>query len=181
MSALSDTVNPSGILAVLPMSTASICHPLTWVLVVDGLRDPGNMGTLLRSALATGVEVVISTPGTVDVYNPKVVRAAMGAHFRLSVLVDRSWDMIRDTLEGLKVILAKPGVGTPYWAVRWREPTALLVGGEAWGASQAAEDLATSHVMIPMREGVESLNVAIAASILLFEGARQRSLSDTCN
>jgi TrmH family RNA methyltransferase len=113
----------------------------------------------------------------VDIYNPKVVRAAMGAHFGLDVLGDRSWDEIRGIVDGLTVVLAKPGAGTPYWEIPWQEPTALVIGGEAWGVSKTAEDLAAAHVTIPMRENVESLNVAIATSILLFEGARRRSLS----
>ena len=174
MAVMSDTVTPPGILAVLPMSECLIPRPLTWVLVVDRLRDPGNMGTMLRSALAAGVELVITTKGTVDVYSPKVVRAGMGAHFALNLCVEQPWQAIEDSLEGLRVFLAKPRQGSAYWKVDWRQPTALCIGGEAQGASTNAERLATDAVTIPMREGVESLNAAVAASILLFEAARQR-------
>ena len=174
MAAMADTVTPSGILAVLPMRACSIPYPLTWALVIDGLRDPGNLGTILRAALAAGVELVITTVGTVDVYSPKVVRAAMGAHFRLNLCVDQAWLTIENALAGLRVLLAKPRVGHPYWGVDWRQPTALVIGGEAEGAGSEAERLATECVMIPMREEVESLNAAVAASILLFEAARQR-------
>lgn len=175
MSVMSDTVTPQGVLAVLPMSECSIPRPLTWVLVIDRLRDPGNMGTILRSALAAGIELVITVPGTVDVYSPKVVRAGMGAHFRLNLCVDQPWPMVRDALQGLRVLLAKPGEGSPYWDFDWRQPTALCIGGEAKGASLQAEKLATDAVTIPMWNGVESLNAAVAASVLLFEAARQRS------
>ncbi len=174
MSVMADTVTPSGILAVLPMLRCSIRRPLTWVLVVDGLRDPGNLGTIVRSALAAGIELVITTSGTVDVYSPKVVRTAMGAHFRVNLCVDQPWRAIRNTLGGLHVLLAKPGEGSPYWEVDWRQPTGLLIGGEAQGAGPEAEELATARVTIPMHEYVESLNAAVAASILLFEAARQR-------
>jgi TrmH family RNA methyltransferase len=174
MAVMSDTVTPAGILAVLPMYEPSIPQPLTWALVVDRLRDPGNMGTILRSAHAAGVELVITTRDTVDVYSPKVVRAGMGAHFRLNLCLNQPWRMIEDTLAGLNVLLAKPREGNPYWKVDWRQPTALWIGGEAEGVSAKAKRLATGAVTIPMYEDVESLNAAVAASILLFEGARQR-------
>ena len=174
MAAMADTVTPSGILAVFPMPPTSIPQPLIWALVVDGLRDPGNLGTILRSALAARIQLVVTTAGTVDVYSPKVVRAAMGAHFRLNLLVDRPWPQIEEALHGLRVLLAKPHEGSPYWEVDWRQPTDLLIGGEPEGASTEAQALATGYVTIPMGEAVESLNAAIAASVLLLEGARQR-------
>jgi len=174
MASMADTVTPSGILAVFPMLPAAVPSPLTWALVLDGLRDPGNLGTILRSALAAGVQLVVTTEGTVDVYSPKVVRAAMGAHFRLNLLLNLTWPAIEEALGGLRLLLAKPQEGDIYWEVDWREPTGLLVGGEAEGVSAQAEQLATGFVRIPMVTGVESLNAAVAASILLFEGARQR-------
>ena len=177
MAAMADTVTPSGLLAVFPMLSPSVPSPLTWALVLDELRDPGNLGTILRSALAARVQLVVTTAGTVDAYSPKVVRAAMGAHFRLNVLVDPPWPVIEDTLRGLHVLVAAPEQGTPYWQVDWRQPTALLIGGEAEGVGARAEQLATGHVLIPMAGQVESLNAAVAASILLFEGARQRFYS----
>lgn len=174
MAHMADTVTPSGILAVLPMREHVIPSPLTWGLVIDSVRDPGNLGTILRSALAAGIELVITSKGTVDIYNPKVVRAAMGAHFRLSFLVNQDWPAIGQVLRGLHVLLAKPEEGVPYWEVNWRQPIALVIGGEAEGAGIEAEQLATGHVTVPMRAGVESLNTAVAAGILLFEAARQR-------
>jgi TrmH family RNA methyltransferase len=174
MEAMSDTVTPSGILAVLPMPECLPPRPLTWVLVVDRLRDPGNLGTILRSASAVGAECVMTTKGTVDAYSPKVVRAGMGAHWALNLCVDQPWSQIEHALEGLQVLLAVPRDGRPYWGVDWRRPTALIVGGEAEGASGRAERLATDMVTIPMRAGTESLNAAVAASVVLFEAARQR-------
>jgi TrmH family RNA methyltransferase len=174
MAAMADTVTPSGILAVFPMLPASVPSPLTWALVLDGLRDPGNLGTILRSALAARIQLVLTTAGTVDVYSPKVVRAGMGAHFGLNLLVDPPWPVVEEALHGLHVLMATPRQGTPYWQVDWRQPTALLIGGEAEGISAEAGKLATGYAMIPMEQRVESLNAAVAASILLFEGARQR-------
>jgi len=174
MAAMADTVTPSGILAILPMRTPQLLSPLTWVLVVDRLSDPGNLGTILRSAAAAGIQLLLTTPGTVDAYSPKVVRAAMGAHLRLHLLLDQEQDALPNVLSGLQVLLAKPGEGTPYWEVNWRQPTALWIGSEAEGVGAEAERLATGHVTIPMRADVESLNAAVATSILLFEAARQR-------
>ena len=174
MAAMADTVTPSGILAVFPMLWHPTPHPLTWALLVDGLRDPGNMGTILRSALAAGVESVITTMGTVDVYSPKVVRAAMGAHFRLNLWLNQTWRAVGGALQSLQVVVAKPQGRISYWEVDWRRPTALLIGSEAEGPSAEAEKLATGYVTIPMCKEVESLNAAVAASVLLFEAARQR-------
>jgi TrmH family RNA methyltransferase len=174
MAAMSDTVTPSGILAVLPMSEPTLPSPLTWALVLDRVRDPGNLGTILRSALAAGVELVIASRGTVDVYSPKVVRAAMGAHFRLRFRLDQPWPAIQDLLQGLRVLGARPRAASPYWEIDWRQATALWIGGESEGASPEAAALITDYVTIPMRENVESLNTAVAAGVLLFEAARQR-------
>ncbi|MBM4431398.1 MAG: RNA methyltransferase, partial [Chloroflexi bacterium] len=99
---------------------------------------------------------------------------AMGAHPRLHLLLDQGQEALHNILSGLHVLLAKPGEGTPYWEVDWRQPTALWIGSEAEGASAEAESLATGYVTIPMHTDVESLNAAVAASILLFEAARQR-------
>ena len=174
MADMSDTVTPSGLLAVLAMPEPGIPSPLTWALVVDRLRDPGNMGTILRSALAAGVQLVITTRGTVDVYSPKVVRAGMGAHLRLKLCLNQAPRAIARILEEVRVLLAQPRAGSPYWEIDWRQPTALWIGGEAQGASTEARRLAAGTVTIPMREDVESLNAAVAASILLFEASRQR-------
>lgn len=173
MKALADTVSPQGILAVVPF--AELAPPLSpsLGLVVDGLRDPGNLGAILRSANAAGVEQVILARETVDPYNPKVVRGAMGAHFRLPI-VALSWPEIAETLAGVQVLLADARAKRAYYEVDWTRPSALIIGGEAYGASQEAMELATATIAIPMHGGAESLNAAVAASIILFEAARQR-------
>lgn len=174
MSAVSDTVNPSGVLAVFPIRPAPVPVPLDWALVADGLRDPGNLGTVLRSAWATRVQLVITTANTVDLHSPKVVRSAMGAHFHLALQEGLSWPEIRSALQGMNLLLAKARCGDVYWKVDWRRPTALVIGGEADGASSEAERTADGFVSIPMDPTAESINAAVAASILLFEAARQR-------
>jgi TrmH family RNA methyltransferase len=178
MRAMADTRTPQGILAVaaFPELKAGESH---LSLVLDGLRDPGNLGTILRSAEAAGVGEVLTVVGTVDVFGPKVVRGAMGAHFRLPIRADRGWDEIRGRLEQRQVLLADAQGETPYYEVDWSEPSVLIVGGEARGPGAEARRWCTGTVSIPMRTGVESLNVAVATSILLFEAARQ--LGAACN
>jgi TrmH family RNA methyltransferase len=174
MRACSDTETPQGILAVAEIPRLPLPEPVTFALVVDQLRDPGNLGTILRTAAAAGVELALLAPGTVDAYNPKVVRSAMGAHFRLP-LRHQGWPEITSALSGLDVWLAEAEAEQPYWQVDWRRPAVLVVGGEAEGTSPEAEGFATGRVTIPMPGGAESLNAAAATAVLLFETVRQRS------
>jgi TrmH family RNA methyltransferase len=148
------------------------------VLVLDGVADPGNLGTILRSALAADVDEVLLTPGCVDPYSPKVVRAASGAHFHLPIVSQQSWEQIAQRLSGApktaQILLAEARAARPYYDVDLTQRTALIIGNEAHGPSAQARRLATERVSIPMWNGVESLNAAIAASLLLFEAARQQ-------
>lgn len=172
---LASTVTPQGMVAVLPLPLQqSLSYPLDLALVLDGVRDPGNAGALLRSAAAAGVQVAIFGPGCVDPFNDKVLRAGMGAHFRLPVRVCINWLQVRQALgDGLQLYLAEAGAALAYDAVNWRQPSALIIGGEAGGAGADARAAATA-IAIPMQSAVESLNAAVAGSILLFEAARQR-------
>jgi TrmH family RNA methyltransferase len=174
--AASDTESPQGILAVLPLRALPLPEDLDFVFIPDGVRDPGNLGSMLRTAAAAGTQAVFLPIGTADPYAPKVVRAAMGAHFRLPIAI-LAWEEIEARLRSaaLRVYLAAAGEGVPYFQAEFRDPLALIVGGEAEGAGQAARNLAPARVHIPMPGGGESLNAAAAAAILLFEAARQRN------
>jgi TrmH family RNA methyltransferase len=157
-----------------------------FALILDGVRDPGNLGTILRTAAAAGVQVVLLPPGSTDPYAPKVVRSAMGAHFRLPVH-SLDWDMLRSYLNppgpGLMpaVFLADAAGGQPYTQADLRRPLALVIGGEAAGAGAEMAALAQARLHIPMpgsadtNQPVESLNAAVAAAILMFEVVRQRT------
>lgn len=171
LASCADTQTPQGVLAVVPFVQLKPRPGL--VLIIDGLRDPGNLGTILRSAEAAGIGQVILTPGTVDLYNPKVVRGAMGAHFRLPV-TSLDWPAIATRTSSRAVWLADAAGEVAYDAVDWTLPSALIVGGEAAGATEEATGLASGGVRIPMVEGTESLNAAMAATVILFEAARQR-------
>ncbi len=174
MAACSDTESPQGILAVLPIPNVPRPQHPTLSLILDQVRDPGNLGTTLRTALAAGVEQVLLTPGSVDASNPKVVRAAMGAHLRLPVAA-LGWDAIAAAVAGCDVWLAAAAGETAYTAVDWTRPAALIVGGEASGAGEQAQALARGRISIPMAAQVESLNMATATAVLLFEVVRQRA------
>ena len=175
MRAVSETETPQGILAVMGMRSLPLPDVLDFVLILDQLRDPGNLGTILRSAAAVNVQAVFLTPGTADQFSPKVMRGAMGAHFRIPVHT-ADWEEIRSLFEksGLHTYLAAANRGQVYYQVDYQVPLALIIGGEASGAGETAFQTAESLIHIPMPGGGESLNASVAAGILLFEVARQR-------
>ncbi len=173
MAACSDTETPQGILAVSPIPEPAPPERPDFILILDRVRDPGNLGTILRTALAAGVEWVLLAPGTVDATNPKAVRAAMGAHLHLPV-ASRGWEAIASAVSHCTVWLASARGDTLYTSVDWKQPVVLIVGGEASGTGVQARALACGEVYIPMTPVVESLNTAVATAILLFEVVRQR-------
>ena len=174
MKAVSETEAPQGILAVLQDSELPIPHSLNFVLIPDQIRDPGNLGTLLRTAAATGVQVVLLPPETIDAFAPKVLRAGMGAHFRVPIQ-SMAWDQIEQICKSANVQIYLADMnGKSCWETDLRQPLALIIGGEAEGASEEARGLATQKISIPMVGNVESLNAGIAGSVLMFEVVRQR-------
>jgi len=175
MVSASDTQSPQGILAVLPQRSLPLPSSPDFIFIPDEVRDPGNLGAMLRTAEAAGVDAVFLPPGAVDVYAPKVIRAAMGAHFRLPIY-PLSWEDIQSKLRAakLRVIVAAVGAGTAYTLADLHSPLALVIGGEAEGAGQQARLLADELVHIPMPGRAESLNAANASAILLFEIVRKR-------
>jgi TrmH family RNA methyltransferase len=172
MKSLSDTETPQGILAVLEFAQSPIPNPLNFVLIPDQIRDPGNLGTLLRTASAAGVQAVFLPPETTDAFSPKVVRAGMGAHFRLPIQ-SMKWEKIRREIRDLPVYLADMD-GISCWDTDLRGPLVLIIGNEAEGASPEARELATQKISIPMSGDMESLNAGVAGSVLMFEVVRQR-------
>jgi len=172
MKSLSETETPQGILAVLELTQLPIPNSPNFILIPDQIRDPGNLGTLLRSATAAGADAVLIPPETTDAFAPKVVRAGMGAHFRLPIH-SMTWDEINQRANGLQIYLADLD-GQSCWETDLREPLMLIVGGEAEGASDEARKLANQKIKIPMNGSIESLNAGVAGSVLMFEAARQR-------
>jgi len=174
--AVCDTDAPQGIAAVVPMQElpSGLPHQATLLLVLDNIRDPGNLGTTLRTAQATYVDAVVLSPGCADPYSPKVVRAAMGAHFDLTLFRCTTWPALENLVKGKRCVLADPEAQSSLWVFDWSLPVALFVGNEAHGASPEARRIARQSVRLPMAKGANSLNAAVAAAVLLFEVERQR-------
>jgi TrmH family RNA methyltransferase len=173
---LADTATPQGVLAVVepPRWTLTDLRPLRAapLLVLDAVQDPGNVGTLLRTAFALGACGAVLLKGTADLANPKVVRGAMGATFRLpSVAAEPPEFAAWAERERLAVWVAT-GDGAPLRRVAVPERLALVVGNEGAGVSAAVRGLAHQQIAIPLARGAESLNVAVAAGILLYEVTR---------
>ena len=171
---LTETVTPQGIAAVVALPQLPLPPKVTLVLILDEVRDPGNAGTLLRSAEAAGADFVIFGPGSVDAFNDKVLRAGMGVHFRLPIRVCSSWAETKGLIpDDLPLYLAEAASPIDYDRVDWRKAAGLVVGGEANGARAEMRQLAQA-IAIPMQGNPESLNAAMAGTIILFEAARQR-------
>jgi TrmH family RNA methyltransferase len=179
MKAVSETESPQGLLVVLAQQTLPLPDSPDFLLILDGVRDPGNLGTVLRTAAAAGVQAVLLAPGCVDAWSPKVLRSGMGAHFRLPIH-SLGWQDIKRTLKQpsneLRIFLADSAGGIPNTDADFRDPVALIVGGEAAGSGTEAVSMAEMKVHIPMPGGGESLNAAIATSIMLFEVVQQRTI-----
>jgi RNA methyltransferase, TrmH family len=175
------TQSPQGVAALIvpPVSELEdviVDTPL--ILIATGLQDPGNMGTLVRSAEAFGATGVLTTPGTVSVWNQKALRASVGSVFRLPVAAITLEDVRTLKAAGVKLLAT---VGTEDFGTRaaqetdLSEPCALMIGNEGAGLAREWIELADARVTIPCPGPVESLNAAIAGSLLLYEASRQRS------
>jgi TrmH family RNA methyltransferase len=178
---LTDTVTPQGLVAVAALPQLALPLPSTLTLLLDRVRDPGNAGTLLRSAEAAGVDGVLFGPESVDPYNDKVLRAAMGAHFRQPLRLLERWTELEEApfaaaLGNARWYVAEADSACAYEDVDWTLPSVLVVGGEAQGAGDVVRAKA-QPICIPMAGGAESLNAAVAGSVILFEIARQRRIS----
>ncbi len=174
LKSVSDTENSQGIIAVLNDAQLPIPNSPDFLLILDQIRDPGNLGTLLRTAAAAGVNAVILPPNTTDAFAPKVLRAGMGAHFHIPI-ISAGWDEIKDRVRDLTVLLAEMEGDVIYTEASLKNACALIIGGEAEGASQSARELADANIYIPMKAKTESLNAAVAGAILIFEIIRQRN------
>ena len=173
--AASDTTSPQGVVAIARWPQHAIPTQPSLVVVCDHIQDPGNLGTIIRSCDAVGVDVIYCSAGCVDAYGPKTVRASMGSLMRVPFQTDLSWDAIAHAVAYCHVYCAdSTPTSLPYTHVDWRAASALIIGNEAHGISQDAQRIASASVVIPMRPGIESLNAAMAASIILFEAQRQR-------
>ena len=178
LESLTDAETSQGILALLKKTQIPLPTGWDFLLIADNLRDPGNLGTLLRTAAAAGADGLLLTPGTVDPFSPKVLRAGMGAHFSLPIQI-MDWPGIADLCmkregKAARILVADSSRGDSCWQTDFRSPLALVIGGEAEGVQKKGLSFASGFVHIPMPGKSESLNAAAAAAILLFEVVRQR-------
>lgn len=182
LATVAETETPQGILAVIPLPGAAVEALLDqerpFFLVLDGIQDPGNLGTMLRTAAAAGATGVLLGRNSVELASPKVLRAAMGAAFLLPVAPGVELVPVLKDLaaKGIPVVAGDPEGTEELFSARLGTPVAVVVGSEANGLSAPVEAVITRRVRIPMASGVESLNAGVAAALLLYEVARRSAV-----
>ena len=178
---LSQTQTPQGILAVVRMVHRDFDELLkgSSFVVLDMLQDPGNLGTILRTAEGAGVDAVIMNSTCVDIYNPKVVRSTMGALYRVKFIYvdDLTAALMRMKDAGTRLYAAHLKGEKDYYAADFTGKCGFLIGNEANGLSYGTAAMATEYIKIPMSGQVESLNAAMAAGILMYEARRQKAVA----
>ena len=180
LNALSPVNSPTGVVAsarIPAVASAGVLQPPpALVLAAAGLQDPGNAGAIIRSAAAAGATGVVLDELSADPWGWKALRASMGSAFHLPVVRSRALGkLITDWRDaGVRIVASVPRGGTPMYDVDFAKPTALLMGGEGNGLSEALLAAADVRVSIPMKGAIESLNAAVAAAVLLYEAQRQR-------
>ena len=176
---LADAESGIGMLAVVRCAESDAglidrLRPADNLLVLDRIQDPGNMGTLIRTAVAAGYKAIIALSGTVDIYSPKVLRATAGMIFEIPVIYVRDAAACIDILKrsGRRIAVSAVDNGVPYYKADLSSGVALVIGNEGSGVSGRIMDQADIRVTIPMKGRTESLNAAVAASILMYESVR---------
>lgn len=176
LAGMATTVQPDGVVATAKRGEQENQVPVRGlVLAVETLQDPGNLGTIIRTAAAAGASGLWLSDDSVDLDNPKVLRASAGQWFRLNKAVSED---LKATVQqcqqgGMQVIATLPTASLTYWEVDWQKPSLILLGNEGAGLSDDLAAMADTQVKIPLSPGVESLNVAIAAALMLYEAQRQ--------
>lgn len=175
---LCDTKTPQGILAVIKMEKNTDFTPKKTGIYIycDKVADPGNAGTIIRTADAAGMDGVLFSPDSVDLYSPKTVRASMGSFFHISAIPDAELSMLSGLKQaGYQILCAMLGEDTVEYTVPdYKKPTVIVLGNEANGISPAVASFADMCVKIPILGGAESLNVGVAGAVLMYEAVRQR-------
>jgi TrmH family RNA methyltransferase len=189
---MTETQSPQGVVAVarkrwtrledlaLAASEGVVRECAVW-LVLDGIQDPGNLGTMIRTAWAAGVRGVLCLPDTADPYEGKCVRASMGGIFHIPVITDVDWETLKAycLADGITLAMADAAADALYYDISWPSRTALCVGNEARGFALIPREEMAIQVRIPLEQGAESLNAAVACGILLYEMRRGRNSGDT--
>ncbi|MEM9486701.1 MAG: RNA methyltransferase [Cyanobacteria bacterium P01_F01_bin.116] len=173
LSSMCTTVNPDGVVAIAQRVVPSAeLGTVSLGVALERLQDPGNLGAIIRTAAAVGCDRIWITANSVDIDHPKVLRATAGQWFRLPMQTISGIDALASS--NVQLVATTPVATLDYWDLDLRQPTVFLMGNEGAGLSQQAIELATHQVKIPLAADVESLNVAIATAVLLYEAKRQR-------
>ncbi|MEO6724278.1 MAG: RNA methyltransferase [Blastocatellia bacterium] len=184
LAAVSDTVSTQGLILIASRPSMTLDQVLSnldskvpLVVCLDALQDPGNFGTIVRTAEAAGASGVVALTGCVDAYAPKTLRSAMGSAFRLPIATNVSPEKLlsKARAAGLKVVTAAMEAEVTYTNFDWRQPAIMILGNEATGARAELLTQCDTRVGIPLCLPVESLNAAAAAAVLLFEAVKQRA------
>lgn len=176
LAAIATTVNPDGVVAIAPRMQPQSLTLNRLGIALETLQDPGNLGTIIRTAAAAGVDGLWLSHDSVDLDHPKVLRASVGAWFRLPIAVSSN---LTETLsnyrqQGLQIVATLPNASLSYWQLDLTRPTLIVLGNEGAGLSAECSAMADHHIRIPLQRGVESLNVAICTALILYEAQRQR-------
>ena len=175
LQAIATTQNPDGVIAAAPLPSKQTANIKTLGLALETIQDPGNMGAMIRSAVAVGIDGILVSPDTVDLTSPKIIRATAGQWFRCPLQTTNLSDRIRSLqAQGIKAISTLADAPKTYWDYDFKQPTLILLGNEGNGLSEELIELADEAVSIPQSANVESLNVSICAALLLYEAKRQR-------
>ena len=177
LQAIATTVNPDGVVATAKrVNLPTPSHAIHLGIALETLQDPGNLGTVIRTAAAAGADGIWLSTDSVDPEHPKVLRASAGQWFRLPLIVSSNLkqEIQQFKAEGVQIVATLPTATQTYWHANLVRPSLILLGNEGAGLSADLADLADIVVSIPLAVGVESLNVSIAAALILYEAKRQR-------
>ncbi|ACB49753.1 tRNA/rRNA methyltransferase [Crocosphaera subtropica ATCC 51142] len=178
LASMTTTVNPDGVVATARFQprTEEEITDFRLGLIIERLQDPGNLGTIIRTAAAVEIDAIWLSDDSVEIDNPKVLRASAGAWFQVPIFVtsDLTTVIKKHKNHGVNIVATLPNATETYWQLQFTQPTLILLGNEGSGLSNSLIALADELVSIPLSQGVESLNVAIATALLLYEAKRQK-------
>lgn len=170
-----NTDTPQGILCVVDNESVEVKDAKGFYVLVDRIQDPGNMGTIIRTAHASGALGVIITKGTVDIYNDKTLRSTMGSIFNIPIIQDENLEIIKNLkAKGFRIVVSSLDTDKNFYDINLNQKIIIAVGNEGSGISEEIYSIGDEKVKIPMPGGAESLNAAVAAGIMIYEVVRQK-------
>jgi RNA methyltransferase, TrmH family len=177
LAAMTTTSTPDGVVAIAHSHCSSQPKITSLGLVLETIQDPGNLGTIIRTAAAAGAEGILLSDDTVDPEHPKVLRASAGAWFHIAIGICRDLPqaLAHYQQQGFQLLATQPHAEQIYWEQNLQPPTLILIGNEGTGLSTPLSQLADAQVNIPTAPAIESLNAGVAAALLLYETQRQRT------